>query len=83
MPLAEAKELHVVLAGRTDPEDSSLGSVPFLRSVLDLLQPDSQHKTRLKLTVRVPASAHESHSSFAASCGPDCCRFDSFASRLQ
>ena len=29
MPLAERKELHVVLAGRTDSEDSSPGSVPF------------------------------------------------------
>ena len=32
MPLAERKELHVVLAGRTDPEDSCHGPVTFLRS---------------------------------------------------
>ena len=48
-----------------------------------LLQPDSRAQKRDKRTIREPASAHSSHSSFSASCGPDRCSFDSFASRLQ
>ena len=81
MPLAEAKGV----ARCPGWSHRFRRLVPWLGSVRRLIVEGltAEQKQDQQVSIREPASAHESHSSFAASCGPDRCRFDSFASRLQ